>query len=377
VTARAHRRWARFGTIGPVLACVDAAAVGLAGLAVASSADPVLGATAVAVLVAAAADLHRPRLVLSIVEDLPGLFVAAVAATVVLVATGSAPVASGLLVLACLVLGHTLVLGGTRLLRGMGRLCRRVLVVGTGGVARQLALSLFTRPELGLRPVGFVGTGSADQLDQARGLPLPLLGPVRDLPRAMTEAHVDGVVIALSGPAGADVAAAIEGLAPTDVYAVPASFPAAWPAADHSVERLRPHTTWPPVRVVKRMVEVVVAAVTLAVLLVPFLLLALLVRIETGGVLVRNPVRFRTRRARSVARPGTTFSVDISGRMGPVGRLLRRTRLVALPGLVWAQARRIRYACGVARPKPVGPMRVLATAPRADETQVDAGQLAR
>ena len=96
------------------------------------------------------------------------------------------------------------------------------------------------------------------------------------------------------------------------------------------------------------------------VLLPVVALLALLVRIETGGVLVRQPridergrtvavPRFRTRRARSVARPGTTFSVAISGRIGPVGRLLRHTRLDALPQLVWALLRRVRYAGGRGR----------------------------
>jgi hypothetical protein len=263
-----------------------------------------------------------------------------------------------------------------------------VVVVGTGGVARHLAVTLLTRPELGLRPVGFVGTGSVDPLDQARGLPLPLLGPVRDLPRAVDEGRVLGVVVALSAPPGPEVADAIEGLAPVEVYAVPDWFPPARERADHhredigglQVVHVRSRATWPPVRTVRRLVEAVVAAVTLAALLVPFVLLALLVRIETGGVLVRDGAsapRFRTRRARSVARPGTTFSVDISGRTGRVGRLLVRTRLVALPELVWSLARTVRYAGGVPRPKPAGPPPVLAAAPRADQPQVDAGQLAR
>jgi hypothetical protein len=73
-----------------------------------------------------------------------------------------------------------------------------------------------------------------------------------------------------------------------------------------------------------------------------------------------------------VARPGTTFSVAISGRIGPVGQLLRRTRLVALPQLVWAMGRRVRYAGGVPGGTPGS-----APAPRADQPQVDAGQLTR
>ena len=104
--------------------------------------------------------------------------------------------------------------------------------------------------------------------------------------------------------------------------------------------------------------------------------------VETGGVLVRAPrregpdgpapLRFRTRRSRSVARPGTTFSVAVPGRTGPVGRLLRRTGLAALPELVRALLRRVRYAGGV----PDAPA-LSATAPRADEPQVDPRQLTR
>jgi hypothetical protein len=381
------------GTIGPVLTVADAAAVVVAGL-VATDEPPatLLVAAAVAVLVARAADLHRPRLVLSIVEDLSGLLVAAAAATAILVGAGSAGVAFCVLALACLVLAHTLVYAGTHLLRRGGRLGRPVVIVGAGTTARQLAQTLLTRPELGLRPVGFVGTGQASALEQARGLPLAMLGSVSVLPRSMTETRVDAVVVALSSPAGDDETAAIEGLlaTPADVYAVPAWFPPVLARARHPGElvgaipvvHLHRRGAWLPVRAFKRLVEVLVAVVTLLALLPGFAVLALLVRIETGGVLVLQPrvdergrsvavPRFRTRRARSVARPGTTFSVEISGRTGPVGRLLRHTRLVALPQLVWAQLRRIRYAGGVAG----GTAVASAPAPRADQPQVDAGQL--
>jgi CoA-binding domain/Bacterial sugar transferase len=391
VAVRVRGRVPWFGTIGPVLTVADVAAVLVAGWVAGASAAPLLGATGVAVLVARAADLHRPRLVLSIVEDLPGLFVAALSATAVLVATDDTPAAAGLVVLACLVLAHTLGHAATHVLRRLGRLRRSVLVVGTGAQARRLAQTLLTRPELGLRPVGFVGTGAASALDQARGLPLPLVGQVENLPRAMTEAHVDAVLVALSGPAGDAETAAVAGLLATsaEVYAVPTWFPPVGAHARHPRElvgevpvvHLHRRGTWLPVRVFKRLVEVLVAAVTLLVVLPVFAVLSLLVLAETGGVLARPQgaddgsvpaLRFRTRRSRSVARrPGTTFSVAIPGRSGPIGRLLRRTGLVALPELVRGLLRRVRYAGGV----PVGAGS--AAPPRADQAQVDAGQLTR
>ena len=403
MAARVRLRVPWLGTIGPALTVADGSAVLLAGLALGGSPAPLLLASAVAVLIARAADLHRPRLVLSIVEDLPGLFVATAGATVVVVAVGATGARFGVLALACLVLAHTLVYAGTHLLRRSGRLRRRVLVIGTGSTARRLAWSLLTRPELGLRPIGFVGTGTASTLDQARGLPLALLGPVAGLPRLMTENRVDAAVVVLPGPGGDEEAAAVAGLlaASADVYAVPAWLPPVQAHARHPRElvddipvvHLHRRGTWLPVRALKRVVEVVTATVTLLVLLPLFAVLALLVRIETGGVLVREPrvdesgstvtvPRFRTRQARSVARPGTTFSVAISGRIGPVGRLLRRTRLVALPELVRALLRRVRYAGGVpsggaADGVPAGAALASATAPRADQAQVDAGQLTR
>jgi hypothetical protein len=382
------------GTIGPVLTLADAAAIVVAGLVATDDPPATLVAAGVAVLVARSADLHRPRLVLSIVEDLSGLFVAAAAATAILVGAGSAGVAFGVLALACLVLAHTLVYAGTHVLRRGGRLARPVVIVGTGTTARRVALTLLTRPELGLRPVGFVGTGPASALDQARGLPLALLGPVSGLPRSMSETHVDAVVVALSCAAGDEETAAIQGLlaTPTDVYAVPAWFPAVRARARHPRElvdgipivHLHRRGSWLPVRAFKRLVEVLVALVSLVALLPVFTMLALLVKVETGGVLARQPridergrmvtvPWFRTRRSRSVVRPGTTFSVAISGRIGPVGQLLRHTHLDALPQLVLALLRRVRYAGGVAGGTSVGS----APAPRADQPQVDAGQLTR
>ena len=58
------------------------------------------------------------------------------------------------------------------------------------------------------------------------------------MPRAMTETHVDAVVVALSCPAGEEETAAVDGLlaAPADVYAVPAWFPPVRARARHPRE---------------------------------------------------------------------------------------------------------------------------------------------
>ena len=173
------------------------------------------------------------------------------------------------------------------------------------------------------------------------------------------------------------------------VYAVPGWFPDERTRARHPRElvdgipvvHLHQRGTSRPVRAVKRLMEVLVALLTLVTLLPLFTILAVLVKVETGGVLVRDTrvdqhgwrmsaPSFRTRRARSVARPGTTFSLAYSGRIGPVGLLLLRTRLVALPTLVWAVLRQVRHPGGAS-------IAALTAASRTDQPQVDTSQLAR
>ena len=350
--ARLRLRW--FTTIGPVVTVADVAAVLLAGFVAGEvgrggSPVPVLVAALVAGVVARAADLHRSRLVLSIVEDLPGLLVAAVAATGFLLLVGQASATFAVLALATLVLAHTLVYGTTHVLRRTGRFRRRVLVVGTGSAARRLTLTLLVRPEYGLRPVGMVGTGHRGPLEQARGLPLALLGPVRLLPRLLTEAGVETVLFALPDPAGESEGAVIEDCLATsaDVYAVPANFPPAEAHARHPRELVggvalvhvyrRP--AWAPVRLGKRLTELVVLLVTLAAVL-PL------------GVAVAALAR----------RP--------SVRTGPIGRMLRRTRLDRLPTHVQVLLGRVLH------PRAAGAGRLgSASASRAHQPQVDAGQL--
>jgi hypothetical protein len=347
--------------LGAALALAQLVAVLLAGALVGAAPVPTLAVAGVALAVAAAADLHRPRLVLAVTPDFPGLLVAATAATLVLHGLGGPALPFAPLVLAGLVLAHTLVLAGTLLLRRTGRVGQRVVVVGTDREARRLGATLFADPGLGLRPVGFVA--AADRLDPAegRGLPGPLLGPVTALARALTETRAEAVVLA------ADGAAALEGLlaSRTPVYAVgraahrghvrrPPERVAGIPLV-----RLERRPAWWPVRALRRATEVVLAVVALAVLLPVTVPLGLVVKLETGGVLVATDagVRFRTRRARSVGRPG------------PVGRALRRSHAEVLPEAVAAWARRLRYAGGAA-PLPS------AGAALPHQPQVDAGQLA-
>lgn len=367
------------GGAGTALALGEALAVLLAATATGTAPGPAALAALVAVLVAGAAHLHRPRLVIAAVEDLPGVVVAAAAATAALGVAGGTTALTAVLVLTGLVLVHVAVHGVTHVLRRSGRTARGVLVVGTGPQARRVAATLLLRPEVGLEPVGCLTTGPGLDPAEARGLPVALLGTLDALPHAMTEAGVDAAVLA--DKVDEDAVDALLGTGAT-VWTLADGDPDVPGHARHPREvvdglalvRLERHRHAAPVRAALRLA----ALVGLLALAVPLLVVAVVVLFGTGGVLVRErwldaagrPVqvpRFRTRRLTSVGRPGTTFAVAVPARPGRVGRLLVRTRLVALPTVAW---RLLRYAAGARALRS-------AAAPLADQAQVDAGELAR
>lgn len=354
------------------------------------------------VLLARAAALHRPRLVLTLAPDLPGLLLAAAGGALALSLAGGVrstaqAVTFGAVMFAALAAAHATVLASARATRRRAP-GRRVLLLGTGDKARNLAEWLQTCPELSLRPTGFVATGNTPVLDQARGLSAPLIGTVDGLPRAMVEAQVDGVVVALDDPPGDAESAAILGLlvAAVEVYVVPDGRSELYGHAHHRREvidhqplvRLYRRELRPATRAARRVANGLASALALLAVTPLLAVLAILVRAETGGYLVRHEIRtpdgrftvsprFRTRRARSVARPGTTFSVAIAGRVGYIGRMLRRTRLDLLPAVALELSQTLSSSIGRGvrhgDPAAVRPT----TSPRADQPKVDAGQLAR
>ncbi|MGB0100594.1 MAG: exopolysaccharide biosynthesis polyprenyl glycosylphosphotransferase, partial [Nocardioides sp.] len=355
--------WLR--SIRPLLIIVDPLAVVLAALVVRSEAGAVaIAAAAVAAsLVCRSADLHRSRLVLSVVEDLPRLAFAAVVAALTLVALTPASGATSrswpealvftgttfLLLLMLRAAVYALAHG----LRRSGRSAHPVIIVGAGVVGRRLAEAFSTRPEYGLRPVGMIDT--APDLD-ARDLPVPLLGGVGDLEHAMLDLGVDDVVFAFPDPPDDQTIDLVRRCVQADhqVFVVPRFFEMM--GLDHhrrtemigavAVMRLRRWGLRPHTLFLKRALDVSLSAVAL-VLLAPILLAcAVAVRLETGPGVIFKQVRvgrggrnftlykFRSLKPANAQESATQWSIDHDDRLGPVGRFLRRTSLDELPQLV-------------------------------------------
>jgi exopolysaccharide biosynthesis polyprenyl glycosylphosphotransferase len=346
-----------------LLVAADVLAVSVA-LSVALSTAPVVNAWTALIAIApltllATAGLYRPRLSLSLLDDLPVLLGAGLAAAG-LAAVGLAlsgtigglghVVHTGLHIVLALAVARY----GTYLLvraaRRRGRLGRRAVVVGCGEVGARLVEGMRAKTDAGLHPVGFV---DERPLVPAGARPAPVLGRLSELPGLLRAGAADVVVVAYADVAEmamVDVLRACDGTG-VEVLSVPRFFELRRSrhgdehVAGISLVRLRrppsAAVTWP----LKRVMDVVVAGLGL-VLASPLLaLIALAVRLEGGpGVLFRQQrsglggtaftlLKFRSMRPASTTESDTTWSIASDDRVGSVGRALRRLSLDELPQL--------------------------------------------
>jgi exopolysaccharide biosynthesis polyprenyl glycosylphosphotransferase len=247
--------------------------------------------------------------------------------------------------------GALLVLVGRALAYAIGRAARargivsdRTLLVGSGELAVELAEVIGRHPEYGLRPVGFVGEPTAEEL------PHPLLGGLFDLERVVEAFEVRRLVVAFGYGNDRDLVTVLRGLErlPIEVHAVPRLFELGPLGASDTLRGIPlVHLRRPALRTFgrlsKRAFDVAVASLAL-VLTSPLLLsAAVAVRLSSPG-----PVLFRQTR---VGRHGRTFEIlkfrtmlvheeadtgwaVAEQHLTAVGRVLRRTSIDELPQLV-------------------------------------------
>jgi exopolysaccharide biosynthesis polyprenyl glycosylphosphotransferase len=149
--------------------------------------------------------LYATRLRVQFVDDLPRVVAAtAVAAMTVIVlrvfvqddADAAKTVYYWMFATSCLVSGRaaTHLAQARQRRRGIGDL--PTLIVGAGRVGHLTAKRLLERPELGLRPVGFLDKDPLDLDDHSTGL--PVLGASWDLDRIISEYGVQHVIVTFS-----------------------------------------------------------------------------------------------------------------------------------------------------------------------------------
>lgn len=301
--------------------------------------------------------LYRPRLSYSLLDDLPYIAGSVVAALAVaqLLATSSSAVADRLgrtaLLLVLLLVVRGINYTVLRRARTGGYVRHRALILGAGHVGLRLGTSLRDHREFGLDVVGFLDPRPRAE-DNAR-LPAPVFNDDVELADLIHDLGAKVVIVAfgtLRESALVDVLRTCDRLE-CEIMFVPRLFEI------HAVTRDMDQVRGIPlVRVrrapfrsvswsIKRALDAGLAGLALLLLSPMALVCAAAVRLETGpGFLFRQQrvgldgreftlLKFRSLRPATLAESATLWSVSDDERLGPVGRLLRRTSFDELPQL--------------------------------------------
>jgi len=229
---------------------------------------------------------------------------------------------------------------------------QRVLIVGTGPTAYELAAELDRRAEWGHRVVGMLSRTGDDTGASAGDARFPVLGTVTDAPQVVRDRGVDRVIIA--SPAA--LREVVEDLALNNesevrVEVIPELYEIFIGTVDSTVsdiplmELTRPESPgW--FRLAKRLLDTALALVLLVALSPVLLLAALGILLTMGWPIVYtqdrtgrdlrpfNVVKFRTMVRDAEQRSGPVLAEEDDPRITPLGRLLRRYRIDELPQVV-------------------------------------------
>ncbi len=224
---------------------------------------------------------------------------------------------------------------------------RRTLVVGSGALARELARAARTRPDLGLHLVGMLARDRS-QVDPAEGV----IGTYRDLTRLVVSERIEFVLVAYPDRRGT---LPVEQLLEVKFRGVEVAEGVTFYERETGkifVRELKPSqlifaegfAVRPTARRLKRMLDLVFAAVGLVLAAPLMLLAAIAVKLDSAG-----PVLYRQQRAGEFGRTfvlnkfrsmrvdaevrGARFAEENDPRITRIGRFLRKTRIDELPQL--------------------------------------------
>jgi len=301
---------------------------------------------------------YRTNLTLSVLEQVPTLIMAtligggtaSVVGQVAHLPWGPGPVWMGVLAAVGIVLVRSALYSFVRYLRINRYVNYPTLVVGASDIGRHVASILRDHPEHGLRPRSIWDPNP--QLDENH-LPtelLPVSITLSDAIRA-TEARV--VILSYGNYSERQTVEMLRTCSwmRCDMYLVPRLHEMAirtsrldeiWGLPLLRLRRPAYQThTW----VAKRALDITVSAILLLAAAPIILIAALAVRIEGGsGVLFRQErvgtdghlfqlLKLRSMRPLDEAESATTWNISRDSRVGPVGRILRRTSIDELPQL--------------------------------------------
>ncbi len=316
----------------------------------------VAGAMTVALL--ALGGLYRPRLRLSILDDLPFLVGRSLAAVAV---AGLAFLASGATgeaqsfaramaaVLVAVPAARLVTYSVVHALRRRRIVTHRTLLLGSGPIAAELAVLLKTHREHGLTPIGYVDDTSSDEFGSQLG---PRLGALPNLDEIIATYDVRVLLIAFAEASDTAIIDLLRSgsAARCDLFVVPRLFEVTGMlgVSDHigaiPVIRLRRPRARGLSLAMKRSFDLV--ATSAALLLLSPVLLACAVAVRTTGpdIIFRQQrigkdgktfdlLKFRSMRPAEAAITGTAWRAVGDPRITRVGKFLRKTSLDELPQL--------------------------------------------
>ncbi len=227
---------------------------------------------------------------------------------------------------------------------------QRILVVGTGALAKDLADALEARRRWGYRVEGFVAVGPEEAAACDVDATPPCLGTVNELTTIIADNDIERVMVA----SPIQMRELVERLALADeadvrVDVVPELYEIFIGSVDSVVSDIPlmriTHEHRAYVRTFKRLMDIL-GALLLLVILSPFLLLAALAVLFTMGwpilffqdrtgrdLRTFEVVKFRTMVRDAEARSGPVLATEDDPRITPVGRFLRTFRVDELPQL--------------------------------------------
>lgn len=235
--------------------------------------------------------------------------------------------------------------------RRAGNGLARALVVGVGYVAREIARSIRRHPEFGWKVAGFLSTERSDVGREQTGI--PVLGTMDDLAAVLEREAIEAVFVAqpdLRHELLGDVFIACQKRL-VDVKVAPdlteMLFTQVSAEVVDGIPFLGPRAT--PLQgwnvILKRLFDLIVSSVLLALFSPILLLIAILIRRDSPGPVFYRQERvgadgrrfllakFRTMRLDAESGSGPVFATPGDPRQTRIGRILRQTHLDELPQL--------------------------------------------
>jgi sugar transferase (PEP-CTERM system associated) len=229
---------------------------------------------------------------------------------------------------------------------------QRVVILGTGQLALELARELTRRGDLSMKLEGFVGGGPGDKSEKIFGF--PVLGPASEMEAIAKERAVSRIIVAMEDRRGAlptrelvtlrvqgvrveDAASALSGL--TGRVSLRAVKPS-WFVFSDGFHRSK----W--IDLLKRVTDLAAGIIGLAAAMPIMVVVALVVRLESKGPIIFRQTRvggigkcFEVLKFRSMSDDaekanGAQWASENDPRVTRIGRFLRKYRLDELPQFV-------------------------------------------